>query len=111
MSGSAQVAAVPTQHRQPADTAPAQPAAKKRRARSPSVAKPAFIIMQLLGEDGQPMSFDKRRVRVVAVERAAEKVLEAVESGEHTNAFYLRVIVPAGSRAGSPNAPKGPVAA
>jgi hypothetical protein len=32
-------------------------------------------------------------------------VLEAVESGEHANAFYLRVVVPAGSRAGSPNKP------
>jgi hypothetical protein len=30
-------------------------------------------------------------------------VLESVESGEHQNAFYLRIIVPAGSRAGSPN--------
>lgn len=78
---------------------------KQRRARSPSVAKPAFIIMQLLGEDGQPMAFDKRRVRVITVERSAEKVLEAVESGEHANAFYLRVVVPAGSRAGSPNKP------
>jgi hypothetical protein len=61
--------------------------------------------MQLLGEDGQPMAFDKRRVKVIAVERSAEKVLEAVESGEHANAFYLRVVVPAGSRAGSPNKP------
>jgi hypothetical protein len=90
----------------PVEQAPAQPAVKKRRPRSPSAAKPAFIIMQLLGEDGQPMSFDKRRVKVIAVERNAEKVLEAVESGEHQNAFYLRVVVPAGSRAGSPNLPK-----
>jgi len=85
--------------------APTQPK-RTRRPRSPSAAKPAFIIMQLLGEDSQPMSFDKRRVKVIAVERNAEKVLEAVESGEHQNAFYLRVVVPAGSRAGSPNLPK-----
>ena len=89
----------------------AAPAAKPKRTRSPSVAKPAFIIMQLLGEDGQPMAFDKKRVRVVSVERNAEKVLEAVESGEHTNAFYLRVVVPGGSRAGSPNRPKDAPAA
>ena len=90
---------------QPDAAAQGQPA-KKRRTRSPSVAKPAFIIMQLLGEDGQPMAFDKRKVKVIAVERSAEKVLEAVESGEHANAFYLRVVVPAGSRAGSPNVAK-----
>lgn len=80
--------------------------AKKKRTRSPSVAKPAFIIVQLMGDDGQPMHFDKRRVKVVAVERSAEKVMEAMEDGTHSNAFYLRVIVPAGTRAGSPNQPK-----
>lgn len=101
MSGTVQ-GAVPINR--PQGQATEQP--KRKRARSPSVAKPAFIIMQLMGEDGQPMAFDKRKVRVVAVERSAEKVLEAVESGEHSNAFYLRVIVPAGSRAGSPNRPK-----
>lgn len=87
--------------------------AKKKRTRSPSSAKPAFVILQLLGDDGQPMQFEKRRVRVVAVERSAEKVMEAMEDGVHTNAFYLRVVVPAGSRAGSPNRPKAdtPVAA
>ena len=82
---------------------------KKRRARSPSVSKPAFVILQLMGEDGQPMAFEKKRVKVVAVERSAEKVMEAMEDGTHTNAFYLRVIVPAGTRAGSPN--KAPAAA
>lgn len=84
---------------------------KKKRTRSPSVAKPAFIIVQLLDEQNQPMHFDKRRVRVVAVERSAEKVMEAMEDGTHQNAFYLRVIVPAGTRAGSPNAAKAPAAA
>lgn len=101
-------------HPVPIQQRPAAPQGepKRRRARAPSVAKPAFIIMQLIGEDGQPMAFDKKRVKVISVERSAEKVLEAVESGEHTNAFYLRVVVPAGSRAGSPNRPKdGPAAA
>jgi hypothetical protein len=84
---------------------------KKRRTRTPSAAKPAFIIVQLLGDDGQPMNFDKKRVKVVAVERSAEKVMEAMEDGTHQNAFYLRVIVPAGSRAGSPNRKTEPQAA
>jgi hypothetical protein len=76
---------------------PADPAApKQRRKRSPSVAKPAFFIVQILGEDGQPMSFDKKRVKLVAVERSAEKVMDAMEGGTYPNAFYLRGIVPAG---------------
>jgi len=106
MSATTQTNPVAMQRPAPAEQAPTQQAKRTRRPRSPSSAKPAFIIMQLLGEDSQPMSFDKRRVKVIAVERNAEKVLEAVESGEHQNAFYLRVVVPAGSRAGSPNLPK-----
>lgn len=67
---------------------------KRKRTRSPSVAKPAFVVVQLLGEDGEPMAFDKKRIRIITVERSAEKVMEMMEDGEHTNALYLRVIVP-----------------
>jgi len=77
------------------------PAAKQRRKRSPSVAKPAFFIVQILDEHGEPMSFDKKRVKLVAVERSAEKVMDAMETGTYPNAFYLRGIVPAG-RGGPP---------
>lgn len=102
------VGAVPLNRPDPhaADKADINATAKRRRSRSPSVAKPAFIIMQVLGENGQPALIDKKRIKIIAVERSAEKVLESVESGEHTNAFYLRVVVPAGSRAGIPNKPK-----
>lgn len=106
MSGTTAPAPRPAAPTPEASVTQLAPAPKKRRARSPSVAKPAFIIMQLLGDDGQPMAFDKKKVKVLTVERSAERVLEAVESGEHTNAFYLRVVVPAGSRAGSPNRPR-----
>jgi len=83
---------------------PVQP--KPKRTRSPSVAKPAYIVVQVMDEQGQPQSFDKKRVKIIAVERQADKVLEAIEAGSYPNAFYLRVIVPGGSRAGSPNKPK-----
>lgn len=83
---------------------PNQP--KPKRKRSPSVAKPAYIVVQINDESGQPMQFDKKRVKIVVVERQADKVLEAIEEGQYPNAFYLRVIVPGGSRAGSPNKPK-----
>lgn len=90
----------------PADPNQPQPVVKAKRKRSPSVAKPAYIIVQVLGEDGQPAQFDKKRMKIVAVERQADNVLEAIEEGQYPNAFYLRVIVPGGSRAGSPNKPK-----
>jgi hypothetical protein len=74
---------------------PNQPApVKAKRKRSPSVAKPAFFIIQIVDEQGQPMAFDKKRVRIVSVERSAETVMELVESGKHQHAFYLRGIVP-----------------
>jgi hypothetical protein len=67
---------------------------KKRRTRSPSVAKPAFVVVQVLDENGEPVSFDKKRLKIVAVERSAEKVMEMMEDGQVPNALYLRVIVP-----------------
>jgi hypothetical protein len=76
---------------------------KRRRTRSPSVSKPAFVVMQILDEQGQPHAFDKKRVKVLAVERDAGKVLEAIDAGDYTDAFYLRIVVPASTRAGSPN--------
>lgn len=72
---------------------PATPAKAKRK-RSPSVAKPAFFIIQVLGDDGEPVAFDKRKIKLVSVERNAEIVMELMENGKHANAFYLRGIVP-----------------
>jgi hypothetical protein len=73
--------------------------AKKRRTRSPSVAKPAFVVVQILDENGEPQTFDKKRLKVVAVERSAEKVMEMMEDGQVPNALYLRVIVPVARQA------------
>ena len=73
---------------------PATQVVKQKRKRSPSVAKPAFFIIQVLDEHGQPMQFDKKRVKLLRVERSADQVLEMVESGEYQHAFYLRGIVP-----------------
>ena len=83
---------------------PNQP--KPKRKRSPSVAKPAYLIMQVLDESGEPMTFSKKRLRVLAVERDAGKVLQMTDGGENPNTFHLAVMVPGGSRAGSPNKPK-----
>jgi hypothetical protein len=64
------------------------------------MARPAFVVVQVLDEDGNPEHFDKKRLRIVIVERSAEKVMEMMEDGTHPNAFYLRVTVPAGTRQG-----------
>jgi hypothetical protein len=83
-----------------------KPKRKRAANRSPNVARPAFVVLQVLDEHGEAMPFPKGRINIVATERSAEKVMELLDGGIHPNAFYLRVIVPAGSRAGSPNRAK-----
>jgi hypothetical protein len=76
----------------------AQPAPvvdKKKRTRSPSPPRVAFLVMQAVGNDGQPIpGFSKSNLKVLSVETNAETVLEKVDSGETQNAFYVRVVVP-----------------
>ena len=93
-----------TQLQQPTHTEGQQTPPKQKRKRTPSVAKPAFFIIQILDENGQPQAFDKKRVKIVSVERSAEAVMDLVESGNHPNAFYLRGIVPV-ARQSQPRAP------
>lgn len=72
---------------------------KARKPRSPSAPKAAYFVLQVLNEDGtQPMPFPKSRVRVLSVERSAERVLDIVEGGEHPHAFYLRGHIPVNTR-------------
>lgn len=87
---------------QPMATNPT-PAKRTRKPRSASQPRPAFVVLQYLDDHGKPVAFDKKRVKIVAVERSAEKVMELTEEGQHPHAIYLRVVVPAGTRAGSPN--------
>jgi hypothetical protein len=81
---------------------------KGRRRRSPSVAKPAFFIVQVLGDNGEPVPFDKKRMRIISVERSAEQVMELVENGDHPHAFYLRGIVPVARTAQGKNPSQAP---
>jgi hypothetical protein len=75
---------------------------KKRGAGNPK-STAAFFVVQIHDENGNPVSFDKTQLRVIAIERSAERVLEMVESNENEHAFYLRVMVPA-ARRGAPSA-------
>lgn len=79
------------------ETNVAQATPRKRRTRTMNPNKPAFVIVQVLDEQGHPAQFDKKRLKVVSVERSAEKVMEAMEEGTHENAFYLRIVIPAGA--------------
>ena len=76
---------------------------RKKRAPYTPVPKAAFFVVQIVDEGGEPMPFPKSRVKIIAVERNAEKVMELMEDGTHPHAFYLRGLVPPGTRAGSPN--------
>lgn len=84
---------------------------KKRRTRTAGPPKPAFVILQINDDSGQPMPIDKKRVKIVAVERSAEKVMEAMEEGQYQNAFYLRFVLPAGPRQGQRKADQPAAAA
>jgi hypothetical protein len=74
---------------------PPTDAPKKRRNRSPSVPKPAYFVIEILDEQGKPMEFSKKRIKLLAVERDLEKaVLMTDEEGDHPHAHWLRGIVP-----------------
>jgi hypothetical protein len=75
--------------------------AKRKRRRSASVAKPAFFVIQVLDESGEPVHFDKSRIRLVKVERNAEAIMELMDNEDYPHAFYLRGIVPV-ARQGQP---------
>ncbi len=79
------------------------PTTRKRRQQGPATPKPAYVVVQVLDENGQPGQFDKRRIKVVAVERDANKVLSAIDADDSKTTFYLSVTVPPGTRAGTPN--------
>lgn len=68
--------------------------AKRKRTRSASVAKPAFFVLQMLDDNGEPTAFDKSRLKLVLVERSAEKIMEIMDNSTYPYAFYLRGIVP-----------------
>jgi hypothetical protein len=79
----------------PTPNAPNGEQQKAKRHRSSPFARPAYIVVQVMDESGQPCDFDKKRIKVLAVERSSDEVLRLTEEGDHPHSFYLRVIVPA----------------
>lgn len=79
---------------------PRDPNAPKK-TRAPSKPKPAYFILQVMDAEGNAIPFNKAHVKLIAVERHAEKVLEAVESGVHQHSFYIRGMLPVARREGA----------
>ncbi len=75
-------------------TATGQPRKRKPFTRSPSSAKPVYVILQVLDDSGQPMQVDKKRVKLLGVERDSDVVLQQIDGGEHEHAFYIRASLP-----------------
>jgi len=97
----------------PDQSATADVAPRRRRPSGPRAApkpSPAFFVIQVLDEDGVPVAFPKKRIKIVSIERSAERVLELVEGGEYDHAFYLRGLVPV-ARSTAPRTRSTPVAA
>lgn len=70
---------------------------KRRRSsgtRRPSAPKAAYFVLQVLDVNGTPMQMDKKNVKLLAVERNSDVVLDLIDSGEHEHAFYLRGMMP-----------------
>lgn len=55
--------------------------------------KPAYIIFQMTDEAGNPVAFDKSRIRVIKGTKSAADALEAIEGGGFQHATYLRTMV------------------
>ncbi len=80
--------------RQPRD--PSLPPAE-RKPRSPSPPKRVFALVQVLGEDGQPIEIPRGRVNVISFEKSAEEVLVKLDDKvNYPHAVYLTGVVAAG---------------
>jgi hypothetical protein len=61
-------------------------ATKKKRTR-----KPTYVVMQVVDEQGNPMNVTKEQINILGGFTDAEKVLDAIESGEYPGAVYKKV--------------------
>lgn len=70
--------------------------AKTTRPRAPSKPKPIFFVLQVTDDNGNAMPINKKNVKVLAVERDSDTVLELIDGGQYENAFYLRSMLAPG---------------
>ena len=53
--------------------------------------RPVFVVMQMIGDDGQPVKVAKENFKLIAVTRDAGMALDVMDSGNHAHAFYKKV--------------------
>lgn len=63
--------------------------AKKR---APQTARPQFLLMQVLDEDGNPMKIDKDQINIIACTRNSSEALDLLDGGDLTNVVYKKVM-------------------
>ena len=63
------------------NTDAANGAEKVKRARAPSKPKPVYVVLQILDENGNPISVSKDRVNVIGFTKSSDGVLAITESG------------------------------
>ena len=73
--------------------APAATTTRRRAAagsRAPQGPRTIYVVLQVMGEDGQPIAFDKRKVKLLAIDSSADAMLSVAEDDANPNAFFIR---------------------
>ncbi len=71
---------------------------KAKRKRTPSAARPVFVMFQVLDENGNPVKFDKSRIKVVGFEKSADAVLAVTEDSDLEHVIFVRGMLPVAIR-------------
>jgi len=76
-------------------TPAATPVAPTRRraaagSRAPQGPRTIYVVLQVMGDDGQPIAFDKRKVKLLAIDSSADAMLSVAEDDANPNAFFIR---------------------
>lgn len=67
-------------------------AKRTRKARSAQTARPVYTVLQIVDENGNPVEFDKNRVKLIGYLKSADEVLAVTESDR--TKFFLRGMLP-----------------
>lgn len=78
-----------------------------RGSRAPQGPRTIYVVLQIMGEDGQPMLFDKKRVKLLTIDSSADAMLSVAENDANTNAFFIRGKIARRTRGGPPGVQVG----
>lgn len=63
---------------------------RKRGGGAPSGPRTMYVVLQILDETGNPQMFDKKRVKLLAIDSSADAMLSIAEDENNPNAFFIR---------------------